>query len=177
MNSAEFNNFYIKLTLLNYKFRTNTPFSEEDLEDIKILNILINQFNRLKHEGISLDVDTIIKNDSKVKFNNISSTQQPEPISIQMVDEIDSDSINNQEEESETSEDPDGDLQVETLTKDSLKLVKIIRNNNYYQIEFTPDSNIEIEYDNEEEEDNSDEQIETYPSLYKSYNSHIVSVA
>jgi hypothetical protein len=72
---------------------------------------------------------------------------------------IDTDSYKTTEEESETSEDLKGDLQVDALTNESLKSLKYLKNNSWAQVEVVSDIEIEIEDEEEEngEEDENDE--------------------
>ena len=45
-----FDPFSIILTTLNYKFKTNAQLTQCDLENIKLLKIVIPIFNRVKNE-------------------------------------------------------------------------------------------------------------------------------
>lgn len=118
-----FNNFFLKIVLLNYKYRESIPYSKEDQKTLKILNVLIPIYNRLeKDDSAGLEeVDAI---------NTINNNYNLDPVEIQ--------------NDSDSEDDLEGDQQVKNLTENSLLILNTIRKNNWITIE-TDDSDIELE--------------------------------
>lgn len=164
-----FEPFSIIITTLNYKFKTNYKLSENDIENIRLLKIMIPIFNRIKNDK-TVTLEQILNDDHQINTNVLPSAP-----TIRLPIDSDSDEymfINNnsknkseEELETETSEDLEGDAQVETLTNESLNLLKFIRDNNWVQIDPVSDVEIEIEDDTEEGDDGEedDEVVEKIP--------------
>ena len=143
-----FDTFNLNLVALNYKFKTNAKLNDNDKKNISLLKIIIPIFDRIKHDG-DIDLNNIISEPvSTCSFKN-----EVAPF-LQLRIDTDSDGyLNEFKSDEETSEDPTGDLQVNNLTEQSLKILKLIKNNNWAQIEVVSDIEIEIEDDGEESEE------------------------
>lgn len=170
----KFNDFYLELTILNYKFRTKfQPFTEKERKSLSYLKLLIPIFDRLHEKGDELEITKILQQQD---FLSILSHQSPQPISnsvhqyplphypsapvIKLSIDTDSDGYNNiSEPEEESSEDQEGDNQVNKLTEASLTLLSNMQKNNWALIESDTEGHDieddeEEEYEEEEEENN-----------------------
>jgi hypothetical protein len=129
-----FNNFFLKLVVLNYKHREGLPHTKEDQRMMRLLNILIPIYNRLEeNESISLE-------DLEVKATTFNPSTKPELDSVEKHNQSDS----------EDEPDPVGDQQIEKLTEESLKILHDIRTNGWVNVESdSDDGNNTITYLNE----------------------------
>jgi hypothetical protein len=145
-----FDPFNIIATTLNYKLKTNTQFNQHDLKNVELLKLMIPIFNRMRNDE-EIDLASII--------NQQSPKNRTEP-NLRLPIETDSDGYVT--DESETTEDIEGDLQVDALTNESLKSLTKLKNNNWAQVEVISDIEIEIEGEDddagEEEDDDAYEE-------------------
>ncbi len=183
----KFDDLYLELTILNYKFRTKfRPFTEKERKSLSYLKLLIPIFKRLQEEGDELEITKILQEHD---FPSVPSHQTLQPVSdnsvyqyppshypsapvIRLPIDTDSDGYNNISEPEESSEDPEGDIQVNTLTEASLTLLSNIQKNNWALVESdveeheVEDDDEEDEYeDEEEEEDNNNKCENTFSEL------------
>ena len=138
-----FNSFYLKLTLLNYRYRSKLDFTPDQLNTLKLLKLIIPIFNRLE-ENDTLTIDDV-KNFKPNESETIPS----------VVTTIHNNSLKEQETSTEDDvEDPEGDKQIEELTKKALEQLETIRNRGWILVQLSDDDN----------EEGEDETIETYNS-------------
>ena len=158
-----FNGFYLKLTLLNYRFRSKLDFLPSDLNIIKHLKILIPIFNRLDEKD-DLTIDDVKNFTSKEeKERKKSSDDYP------FVDTIQNNSLKEQNTSNEEydEEDPEGDKQIEELTKKSLAQLEAIKNRGWIIIEIADETEITETYsaDDEDNEYVSEDDVITHREL------------
>jgi len=127
-----FNKFFLKLVVLNYKYRESLPYTKEDQRIMRLLNIMIPIYNRLEsNDSISLE---------DLESSSTIPIQTPT-----IKTELDTVEKKNQSD-SEDEVDLVGDQQIEKLTEESLKLLHEIRTNGW----------VNVESENEEDDDVSD---------------------
>jgi hypothetical protein len=138
--ARNFEEFYLELTLLNYKYRTQKIFTEKDLKSIGYFKLLIPIFKRLQDEGDTLNLNKVLQEEDNppisytpiIKIPTESSNKYELDNNISEPEEI---------EEEDTSEDEEGDTQLNNLTEDVLTLLSTkIQKNNWVVIE--PEENM-----------------------------------
>jgi len=143
-----FNDFYIKLTVLNYKYRSKIQLNDAEKNSLNYLKIIIPIFNKL------IDKDDLTIEDVK-NFSNFSNIGNTDATKEQHTDYLFVDTDTNKEQKPTISDsdddepDPEGDKQVEELTEKSLRQLEIIKNKRWIMIE------LEDEQDDGEVDDSS----------------------
>lgn len=125
-----FNDFYVKMTILNYKLKTNTNLSDEDRNVIDKLKLLIPIYNRVSKDD-SLTIDKVITTEnSSVHDKDINISTYPfdnsDGYSTATTGSLDSDS-----EEA----DVEGNKQVDDITEKSLILLQSIKDSTWAFVE------------------------------------------
>ncbi|ARF09511.1 hypothetical protein Indivirus_1_134 [Indivirus ILV1] len=151
-----FDEFYLELTILNYKFKTKCKeFTEKEKKALNYLKLLLPTYKRLKNGCDNSEIEKILQ---EIKYEPTPSTPvlqyQSTPV-IRLSIDTDSDGYNNISEDDKTSEDLEGDTLVNKLTEISLSLLSNIQKNNWAIVE--NDSNDEDEYTDNDEDDDGDE--------------------
>lgn len=164
-----FDSLYLDLTILNYKFKTNTKLDEKQLKTISYLKLLIPIFNRMQDEGSNIELSSILleHQSNPIEVPKVLTNDYfPSAPVLRLPIDNDSDEYCNMNNESlkdtsdDTSEDLEGDLQVNTLTDTTLELLKKIQTTHWAQVEIVSDIGQEEEADEEEEEEEGDEEKE-----------------
>ena len=147
-----FHDFYLKLSLLNYKLKTGTKLDENYENQFNIMKHIIPVFNRLLTEK-SLTLNSLLNKDIKEEQNNDESykNKSTEEVNLYSYSVDLFKKINSKSEEvddDEDSVDEEGDNQVENLTNRSLERLEIIKKDKWIIIE--------VESDSESDSDNKD---------------------
>jgi hypothetical protein len=174
-----FDDLYLELTILNYKHRSNIKqFSEKELKTITHLKLLMPILKRLRDQGSDLDINTLLDKTTdsptcgtvpEIVFNPDYFPSAPV---LKLPIDTDSDEYTKinlaieQEPEEETSEDLEGDLQVNKLTDITLELLSNIKKNNWTLVENKNNDVVEDDDNDDEEEDEEEEEIEEYQEEY-----------
>lgn len=158
-----FDTFYLKLTILNYKLKTNTVLNEEYNKIKHCMSYMIPIFNRILGEK-NLTVENIMNNDKPVENTNEYPFVNDDTVTNET--KKNDNQINlpykkedEKEKEDEEEKDEEGDTQVKAITEKSLEILKYIQENKwvvaqYYENESSDEDDIQQNEENEENEDN-----------------------
>lgn len=131
-----FNKFFLKLVVLNYKFRESLPYTKEDQRTMRLLNILIPIYNRLE-------------TDNSISLEDLESSTISIPTIKTDLDPVEKQSQNQSDSEDES--DPEGDQQIVKLTEESLKLLHEIRTKSWVNVESENEEDDLHEYPTEQQ--------------------------
>jgi hypothetical protein len=150
-----FNSFYLKLTLLNYKYRSKIESSAIEQKFAKCLRLIIPIFNRLQeNDNMTIEDVKNFSENSKEEYPFIDTFKNPSLKENTNVPTITTTTTTptTEDSEDEDKEDPEGDKQIEELTKKSLAQLELIRQQAWGIVESSEENDETIESEDEDEE-------------------------
>lgn len=134
-DNEKFQQFYLKLTILNYKIKTNNILSDGQKRQLDILKYIIPIFDRIA-DSPALELKHIINNGECQQLQG--PKKEEEVIEAEVPDEI-------------------GDQQVDSLTRKALEIFDKIKNDNWFKVKDLAENDESNGEDDDEVDDDSDE--------------------